>query len=543
MDDAGSRPRPGPEAPGTAGAPLRAGALLALALPFAALLAALWWLPPYGLFHDELYYWANAQRLGLGYVDHPPLAPWLLRASTALLGDGPAAFALVPALCAAGTVLLTGAMAQRLGAGRSGQLLAGLCVAVQPFAMVMFSFFSVNAVEYLLWTAACFLLLEIARTRDERLWLALGAVAGLALLNKHTFLLLGAGLGVGVLATPLRAELRRRGPWLGLALALALALPNLLWNAANDWPSLAFYRSRHLLDVPTGVGEALAFQLKAGNPVAALVWAPGAAFLLLARRARPYRPLGVAFLLLLVGMLLSGQRRGDRVAAVYPVAFAAGAAFWALGSGRVQRWARRALPALLLAYGAAAAAVALPLLPPETVARYLGAIDERPTFEAHDLGEAVPLHLTGRLDWDRFAGALVEAVAALPPELRERAVVLTHHWVEAATVEYYGRAHELPPVVSPHNAYWLWREEAAGRDVAVSIGIPAEALRRWFGEVRRVGAYRCRVCTRWRGDAPVLVATGPQRPLVELLEEWRHFGLLPAPALRVGTPEWARDVP
>jgi hypothetical protein len=77
---------------------------------------------PYGLFHDEIYYWAGAQRLGLGYVDHPPLAPWVLRGSTELFGDGRLGFGVVPALCAAGTLLLTGLVARRLGAGRFGQL-------------------------------------------------------------------------------------------------------------------------------------------------------------------------------------------------------------------------------------------------------------------------------------------------------------------------------------------------------------------------------------------------------------------------------------
>ena len=36
--------------------------------------------------------------------------------------------------------------------------------------------------------------------------------------------------------------LRQTGPWAGLALALALALPNLLFQVQHDWTSLEFYR-------------------------------------------------------------------------------------------------------------------------------------------------------------------------------------------------------------------------------------------------------------------------------------------------------------
>jgi dolichol-phosphate mannosyltransferase len=214
----------------------RPSLLLGVALAAIALELATAWTPPYGLYHDELYYWAGAQRLGLGYVDHPPLAPWLLAACTALLGDGRLAFRLLPALCFAGTVLLTGWMAGRLGAGRFGQLVAGLCVALAPFTLVHFSFFSVNAIEIFLWTLATCLLLELIRTGNQRLWLGLGAVAGIALLQTHL--------------RPARRHARARRPrehralgsrpaGSGSALAgVLLAIPNLALELLNDWPSL-----------------------------------------------------------------------------------------------------------------------------------------------------------------------------------------------------------------------------------------------------------------------------------------------------------------
>ena len=73
--------------------------LLGLALAFAALELGTGWIEPYGLLHDELYYWVCSKHLGLGYVDQPPLAPWVLAASMSLLGDGLLGFGVVPALC------------------------------------------------------------------------------------------------------------------------------------------------------------------------------------------------------------------------------------------------------------------------------------------------------------------------------------------------------------------------------------------------------------------------------------------------------------
>ena len=47
----------------------------AIACALFALLLASSVVQPWELFHDEFYYWVGAQRLELGYVDHPPLAP------------------------------------------------------------------------------------------------------------------------------------------------------------------------------------------------------------------------------------------------------------------------------------------------------------------------------------------------------------------------------------------------------------------------------------------------------------------------------------
>jgi hypothetical protein len=104
-------------------------------------------------------------------------------------------------------------------------------------------------------------------------------------------------------------------------------------------------------------------------------------------------------------------------------------------------------------------------------------------------------------------------------------------------VEYYGRNRNLPPVVSPHNGYWFWREDAAGRDVVLSVAVGPEKLAPYFAQTRLLGTFRCRHCASFRPDIPIYISTGPVRPLLELLSEWRYFGIEPAPALMVESSE------
>lgn len=504
----------------------RNAAIAVMALAFAALELAAGVPDPYGLFHDEFYYWSCARRPALGYVDHPPLAPWILVATRSLLGDGFLGFRLVPALCGAAVVALTALMARHFGAGLFGEWLAALCSMSAPAFLAFFNFFSVNAHELFFWTAACFALVQLQRSGDERWWIAFGAIVGIGLLNKHTIALLGVGVAVGVLATPLRAHLGRRWIWLGAALALVLAAPNLLWQVANGWPSLEFYRAVDTeKNVPTTIAEALQIQLVGYNPGALPVWLAGVLFLLLAPAARRQRALGWVFLTLFVVVVTSGQRRGDRIAGVYPMAFAAGAAFWD-GWARAgwRAWLRWLLPVPVLGLGILLLPAVLPVLPPEDVAAYFDALGEEPEIEASDAEHEIPLLHLGRLEWEEVADAVVAAAEGLSPADRERAVVLAPNLAVASAVEYYGAPRGLPPVASPHNTWALWRDEVRGRDVAISIGFGPETLRRAFAETEWLAPFECQHCASWRPNMPIAISRRPVQPVGSTLAELRHFG-------------------
>ena len=188
---------------------------------------------------------------------------------------------------------------------------------------------------------------------------------------------------------------------------------------------------------------------------------------------------------------------------------------------------------MILGLGILMLPISLPVLSPDSTARYWEAIDESPEIEAGDVGHAIPLQLLGRLEWERLAGEVIALVEGMTPEERAQLVILAPHWVPASVVEYYGRKRGLPPVVSPHNAYALWRHEAAGRSIALALGIETEVLERDFGEVVPLGMFRCEYCASWRQDIPYRLASGPRQPIESLLAEWQHFGghsrLVPSP--------------
>src|SRR5205814_182005 len=81
--------------------------------------------------------------------------------------------------------------AERLG---GGAILACVCVALAPIFAVEGHLLTMNAFEPLLYLGTVMLVARILRGGDDRLWIGVGALPGLALLNKLSFLFYAASL-------------------------------------------------------------------------------------------------------------------------------------------------------------------------------------------------------------------------------------------------------------------------------------------------------------------------------------------------------------
>ena len=86
----------------------------------------------YGYFRDELYYIACSRHLAWGYVDQPPLSILFLAINRAILGDSLFALRLLPALCGAVFVYVTGLIAEEMSGDRFAQILAAIAATITP---------------------------------------------------------------------------------------------------------------------------------------------------------------------------------------------------------------------------------------------------------------------------------------------------------------------------------------------------------------------------------------------------------------------------
>ena len=220
----------------------RARAWLVLAMAIIVRLAAAALVP---LAPDEAYYWEWSRRLAAGYLDHPSAIALFVRAGTLVLGATPLGVrigsVIAGALASAVLVRLSGTLG-----GDRAMLRASVIIACMPLAQLGLALATPDAPLLLFWSLALTALpaaLRSGSTPRARLlaWALLGLAVGCAVSTKYTAVLLGAGLAVALVLHPsLRRSLATPGPYVALALALLVFVPNLVWNARHGWASFDY---------------------------------------------------------------------------------------------------------------------------------------------------------------------------------------------------------------------------------------------------------------------------------------------------------------
>ena len=484
----------------------------------------------WGPFRDELYYFACADHLAWGYVDHPPLSIALLAAWRALVGELVWGIRLLPAAAGAALVFLSGLLARELGGRRAAQGLAAGAVLIAPVLLATTAFYSMNAFEPLVWLGATLLLIRILRApapgRARAPWLWLGLLLGLGLLNKISVLLLGAGLAVGLLATPARRHFMRPGPWLAGAIALALFAPHVIWQQLNGWPTLEFMaNARAGKMIPLSPPAFLAEVALETHPVNLLLWVLGALWLFASPSLRPLRALAWIWpVAALVLMLRHGKPY--YLAPAQPLLLAAGAV--AVAGWLERRW-RPGVPvlAVLLALGGLfTLPLCLPVLSPTATARYLTATHLQPApAEFSHQNQILPQHLADHFAWWEQAEAEAEAYATLSAAERADCLLLVSNYGQAGAAGYYRkRGLELPPTVCGHNSYWTWWPEARSGDTAIAVNLSEEALRASYEEVTLWRQLEVPFAMSYEGQARIYICKRRQHSLEAAKPYYRYFG-------------------
>lgn len=411
---------------------------------------------------DEVYMLAiGRHHLDWGSADQPPLTPLLAALMDAIAPGSIPALRLPAVLATAGAVVVAALVARELGGDRRAQVLTAGAQATALWTTLAGHWLTPYVLEPVQWLLLCWLLLRWIRVRDDRLLLALGAVAGIAAQTKFQVLLLAAVLLAAVAVCGPRELLRRPMLWAGAGIGALIAAPTLVWQAVNGWPQLqmssvvaaeadALYGGR--------TGVALTLVICAGVAGTALLLY-GLWVLLRAEEMRPYRFLAVTFLVL-YALFVVAPGRPYYLGGLYGVIVAAGALDLQRRreAGRTRlRWA--AWPAYALS---AAVAGGLLVFTATTI-----------TSTSNDMGEAIA----------RRAAA---AYHALPADARGRTALVGDSYIVAAYLDGYSVRYDLPQAYSGNRGYGWFPPPPEEQTDALFVGRDPAALRPFFSDVRLV---------------------------------------------------------
>lgn len=494
-------------------------ALMKLLLQFAGI-------AHYGFFRDELYYMACGRHLAWGYVDQPPLIALFAWFASHVFGHSIVALRLLPVLAGGAAVFLTGVLARELGGDTFAQCLAALSVLFAPAFLAFDSFFSMNAFEPLFWVSCALIVVRIVSGASPRWWLLFGAVAGVALENKHTMLVFGFAMVAGLLLSGEARVFRSKWIWIGALIALAIFLPNVIWEARHGWPQFEVVRNaQRYKNIPISALAFLGDQVVFLNALALPVWLGGLAWLFFTRDGRPFRFLGWCYLIVLcLFLFLNGK--SYYVLPAYPLILAAGGvAIERFSDSPARKWIRTALPSLIVVGGLIMAPFGVPFLPINAFLRYDRIIPAGKLAKTERDAEHVqlPQLYADMFGWRNIAATVSHVYDSLPPSERSGCAILAGNYGEAGAIDYYGPALGLPPAISGHNSYYDWGPRNYSGSCVIIFGEGSDLYVKLFRDVRIAAVVRSPHAMPNERVIPIYICRDPIAPLREL---WPHFKMI-----------------
>jgi hypothetical protein len=442
------------------------------------------------------------------------LTPFLERIGLGVFGLSLVGLRLFSVLAQAAAIVFTGLMTHELGGRRLAQFTAALAVVLSPLPLFEGTEFQYGTFDYLWWVLIAYFTIRLLKTENPRWWLAIGTTVGVGLMTKYTICFLVLALLCGFLLT--RARRLVLSWWLlgGIAVALLIFLPNLVWQIRHDFITWHFLHFIHIRDVGWGRGNQFIFKqfFVCANIYAAPLWIGGLICYLLSPR---YRPLAWMYLLPLA-YFLAVKGVFYYLAPAYPMLIAMGAAegdHWVASLSKLWRWVVKILffQGIIIS-GLYGCAMVLPLAASGPLMHF--ALDQNNA-------------LREEIGWPEMVRTVAGIRDSLPSWQQASVGVLTGNYGEQGAIEMLGPAYHLPLPISMTNSAWLRGYPTPPPTTLIVLGFSRESADRAFTSCRLAGHNGNSESikneeSQWHPD--IFVCGSPRLPWPEFWKKYQAFG-------------------
>lgn len=412
----------------------------------------------YGLHRDEYLYWDEAYNLSWGFMEIPPLTPFLGRLFFTVLGDSVFAIRLMPALIGTATILLIGWAIKELG-GKKWAIGFGCTGFLISLAFLRGnSLYQPVSFNQFFWFLSAFLLIRLIRTADNRYWYYLGICLGLGVLTKYSIAFYGLGLFIGVILSSHRKWLLSPQPYFALLIALIIISPNLYWQYVHHFPVVQHMRELSEtqlvhVDFLSFFTDQLLFHF-AGT----IVWGIGLISLFTVKKYKEYRILGIAFIATILVIALLRGKSYYTIGAFTSLFIFGGLAL----ENIIQRPMYRisAISAMVL-FTLPILPFSLFVLPNEKMINYSKFMADHIGLDAPLRWEdgtvhTLPQDYADMNGWEELSKKLGKHYNELPESVRQRCHILGGSYGHASSINYYHQKYKLPRASSFNGTHLIW---------------------------------------------------------------------------------------
>ncbi len=467
-------------------------------------------LPEYGFHRDELYYISIGDQFDPSNFDMLPLSPLYLKFFTFIFGYSIKTIHLASALLGAVSLLFTCLITKELGGGKYAVLMSGIFILFSGFT-IFGSLFTYDSIDFLVIVSVLYILVKIFKTDKQRLWLYVGFILGLGLMNKLTTMFFGSAIFVSLWLVPQRKFLTIKWVWIAGIIALLFLVPYLIWQSQNEWYFLEFASnyaggSSYLASFPEFIWN----QILPNNILLLPIWLTGLLLLLFSSKWNKYRFFGHMYLFLFLLYFI--------ISAKFYFLMPMYTILLAVGSIKLEEKINNSnkikfvIPLVFLVFSVPLLPMQVPLLPINKFidyAKVLG-VDAGVRHSNNTLNQ-LPQHFADRFGWEELVSDISEEYHEILDENKSNSGILTDSWGIASAVHFYKNKYKLPEPTS--NAGWYYFETMRNgnfKNTYICVGFSEGTLHFLFKSVVNKRIFTNPYCMPHENNRPIFLCEGPK---------------------------------
>ena len=469
----------------------------------------------YGFHRDELLHLSASEHLDWGYMEFPPFIALIGKIQYILFDYSLLGTRIFPMLCGVGIVILSCFIAKELGGKSPAILLTGICVlSFMPFYRNHLLFQPV-AFDQFFWTLGFFLILKYINTQKRWYLLGFGITAGLGLMNKYTMIIFLIGILLGVMIFERKKFLNNKYSYFALLIALAIILPNIIWQIRHDFPAIDHITKLKETQL-NGINRLEFFTEQFHyNPFVLAVSFLGLIGLIFLQPLKKYKMFGIAVLSIILLFFIQ-KAKAYYLCAAYSILFASGAVMF----DHILK-KRKVIVLLLLipmiSYTVMALPHLIPIMPVESYIKY-ASLEKDENNRVNGLtGDYADM-----FGWEEQAILVDSVYNSLSESEKEKCILWAENYGEAGAINILGKKYGLPAPVCKHGSFWLWGPGNNEGYSAISLGNQKHSVEMFYEEFTLIKTITHPYAIDEENNIPLYLCKKPKISMQEIWPEFRE---------------------